>query len=155
MRSNWPLLVSFPLFVNNCLSFFEDAQKRRMERNIAVGRSLSVPGARAAPSIRLPNGRTETMKKNPNGEYGWADVRQCGIYRVNLAGGQGYAVVANLFNRRESQLDGTQEPAVGGKKAKPLHAARETNREFWRIGVMILAAILAIEWIVYHRRLFV
>jgi len=155
MRSNWPLLVSFPLFLNNALNYFEEAQRRRAERNIPVGRSLTVRGAAAAPSLSLPDGRRERLRKNPGGEYSWADVSRCGVYGVDLGGGSGYRVAANLFNRRESQLDVVAEPAVGGKKARALHAARETNREFWRIGAMILAGALLIEWLVYHRRWFV
>lgn len=155
MNSNWPLLVSFPLFLSNCLQFFEDTQTQKVEANIAVGRAITVRGEKRGPSIRLPGGREEPMALSPGGDYAFADVNAGGVYRVRLADGESRTVAANLFDRRESSVQVIERPAIGGKETKPVQIVKRVDQEFWKYGVMALALLLVIEWVVYHRRLFV
>jgi hypothetical protein len=154
MNSNWPLLVSFPLFLSNCLQFFEDTQTQKVEANIAVGRAITVRGEASAPSIRLPDGREETLAPNPGGDYAFTEVTAGGVYRVRLAGGETRAVAANLFDRRESSVQVVEQLTIGGKETKPVQIVKRVDREFWKYGAMALAFLLAIEWVVYHRRWF-
>ena len=63
-------------------------------------------------------------------------------------------IAANLFDRQESRLDIVANPAVGGKQVKLSAAGKQIDREFWKPIAMLFAALLLIEWLVYHRRLF-
>jgi Ca-activated chloride channel family protein len=155
IQSNWPLLVSFPLFLNNCLDHFEEQQKRKVDTNIAVGKTITSPSGTEAPVIERPDGRKKNMTRNASGDFSFADVDVCGIYRVNAPGGASHSVAANLFDRNESQLNSVESPVIGGQAVKNMQVQKQVNREYWKYLVMALAGFLLIEWIVYHRRLFV
>ena len=44
LYSNWPLLVSFPLFFSNCFAWFDEQRNRSMQTNIQSGEVLTAPG---------------------------------------------------------------------------------------------------------------
>jgi hypothetical protein len=155
MKSNWPLLLSFPLFLGNCLRHFDDLQTRRTESNIAVGRPIAVSGVDAAPAIERPDARRDAFQRVGDREYGYADVTRTGIYRVLMPDNETRTLAANLFDRQESRLDVVTEINLAGRKVTPVQAVRQVDREYWRHLVMALAALLCLEWIVYHRRLLV
>lgn len=154
LKSNWPLLVSFPLFLNNCLDHFDDLQRRKTEANIAVGGAITMPASAAAPVLELPDGRRQAMRRTAAGDYSFADVSRCGLYQVRSADGAVRPVAANLFDRQESRLDIVENPPVGGKQVKLSAAGKQVDREFWKSIAIFFAALLLVEWIVYHRRLF-
>jgi len=155
MKSNWPLLVSFPLFLNNCLSHFEDLRNRRMQTNVEVGYPLSLPPGTGVPSVRLPDGRIVRLRKTPTGAFVFAGTDRCGIYRVTRPDGSAYSVSAGLFDRAESGLATVEEPAMGGNKVEVVQLHRQVNREFWKWILGFAGLALLLEWTVYHRRWFV
>ncbi len=156
MQSNWPLLVSFPLFLNGCLDYFDEQQNRKIETNIPVGKTITVPPTAGAPAVKLPSGEKRGMNRNASGEHSFAGVDACGIYRVEFpAQQQQFSIAANLFDRRESTLEPAETIAVGRKTIKAVGLDKKVNREYWNYLVMAAGAVLLVEWIVYHRRLFV
>ena len=154
MKSNWPLLVSFPLFLGNCLDTFEELQTRRVQSNISVGGTITAPGSDAAPIVEAPDGRKQKMTRDSGGGYSFADVTRCGVYTLRVPGRPDVSIAANLFDRRESLLDPVEQPVVGGKQLKVMQVNRQINREFWKPIVALLAVLLLVEWLVYHRRIF-
>lgn len=153
MQSNWPLLVSYPVFLRNCLDYFDQRNIQRTVNNIQVGGTITVQGGGRAPEVLAPWGAKAAMTRNAGGDHAFSGVTQCGIYRINDGEGAERIVAANLFDSFESRLDAVAEPALGGSEAKKAVASRKTNREYWRALAMILGAVLLVEWVVYHRRL--
>ena len=154
MKSNWPLLVSFPLFLHNCLEYFEQQQQKLTDANISVGQTITLGAAGDNPVMTLPSGEKRPLMKNAAGEYSFSDVNACGVYRVDSDGADSYAMAANLFDRSESSLTTTNSLTISGKSIQAVQVSKQVNREFWRYLVMALAAVLLLEWIVYHRRFF-
>jgi len=153
MMSNWPLLLSFPLFLNSCLDYFDERESRRIETNIPVGKTITLPPSAGTPTLTLPSGEQVTMTKNQSGETSFSAVDRCGVYRIAAAGGETIAVAANLFDRRESTLDPAETVVMGSKTIKAGNPQKQVNREYWKYLVMIMGAVLLLEWVVYHRRL--
>jgi hypothetical protein len=154
MKSNWPLLVSFPLFLHNCLEHFEQQQQKLTDANIAVGQTITLGAAGDNPVVTLPSGDKRPLMKNTAGEYSFDDVSACGIYRMDSDGADSYVIAANLFDRNESSLSTTNSLTISGKPVQAAQVSKQVNREFWRYFVMAVAAVLLLEWIVYHRRFF-
>lgn len=154
MQSNWPLLVSFPLFLNNCLNHFDEQRAKQIQANITVGGTITAPAASSAPVIQLPAGGKRTMSLTSSGEYCFTAVDKCGTFQIDVPGGAAHLVAVNLFDRNESLLDTVANPTIGGKAVKAVQAHRQVNREYWKYIVMAVAALLVVEWIVYHRRIF-
>lgn len=154
-KSNWPLLLSFPLFLNNCLEYFSEKQAHRIENNIQAGRTITMPPSQALPVIIAPDGRKHEMARSAAGGFTFAGVEQCGIYRVTLPENAGVSIAANLFDRRESLLDTTESLVIGSKTVKTTSIDKQVNREYWRYLVIAFLVVLLVEWFVYHRRIFV
>lgn len=152
MASNWPLLVSFPLFLNNCLAHFEELRQHRVRANIDVGQPLVVAAGGAKPTVRLPDGGVRPFRRGASGDYVFADTTQRGIYRITRAEGRERSVAAELFDRRESDLAPVPEPDMGANKVATLQLNRQVNREYWKWLLGVAALVLAVEWCVYHRR---
>lgn len=154
MRSNWPLLISFPIFLNNCLDYFQEQRARKLNENIRTGQIITVQGSAVEPTIRRPGGQVVSMRKNEGGDYGFAGVDACGVYAVGEKAGTARSIAANLFNRNESQLTPVTIAALGGQKVEAVRAGRQTNVEYWRYLAIACALVLLLEWVVYHRRWF-
>ena len=152
LKSNWPLLVSFPLFLNNCLETFEDQARQRAAANGVVGRPITVTSPDTAPAIVLPSGERQSMVRLNGDDYTFAGTDRAGLYRIE-AGAASRSVAVNLLNRDESRLDPAVTVTIGTQAATALEPDRTIKREYWKWLVIGLAGLLLLEWIVYHRRL--
>lgn len=154
MQSNWPLLLSFPLFLNGCVDHFEDTQARRLERNVTVGRAIAFPRETAAKRATGPDGG-ELPASQAGDTTTFGPIERAGVYRIATGDGRELPVAANLFSREESRLEPAATLTLGGKTAASAEARTQTNREYWKWLMIAAGAILLGEWVVYHRRLFV
>lgn len=151
--SNWPLLVSFPVFLQNCLGHFEELRTARLRTNIAAGAPIAAASPGGRPTVTLPSGETVAMSRGASGEYLFADTSRCGIYRVDLPGGEVRHVAANLFNRAESRLETADTLTLGNDTIAAAAGPARITREYWKPLLAGCVAILLLEWLVYHRRL--
>jgi hypothetical protein len=152
LKSNWPLLVSFPLFLNNCLTWFSTQQDGKVDSNIQVGKMVTFPASADTPEIQLPVGVKQAMVKNTAGDFSFSGVDKCGLYKIILAGKDGLDLAANLFDRNESQLTPVDTPVISGKAVLQVESGRQVNQEYWKYLVMLVAILVLLEWLVYHRR---
>lgn len=155
LKSNWPLLVSFPLFINNCLTWYSDQQTGKIESNIPVGKMVTVPATTDTPVIQLPNGEKQAMTKNTAGDFSFNAVDTCGLYTIRLKGNEGIDLAANLFDRNESQLTPVDTPVISGKAVLHVEPGRQMNQEYWKSLLIGVVFLVLLEWLVYHRRWFV
>ncbi len=155
VKSNWPLIVSFPLFLNNILNTFSDLRAQLLQTNIKVGDPISTPANRHAPVILTPNGRTVKMKQYAGGDFSYSDVNACGIYTINPEKPDAYQVSVNLFDPEESNLNIVDAPVIDDKEVVSASSLHHVNQEYWRYLVLAAAIFLLLEWLVYHKRIFV
>jgi Ca-activated chloride channel family protein len=154
LNSNWPLLVSFPLFFNNALGYFDEQRDRRTQNNSKTGDVLTAPSQLSSATIKGPNGTSEEMIQNSTGDYTFSQTEQAGLYQVFEGDQLSRTIAVNLFDRKESSLTVEAEPQVGSHKIKPFDGDVIMRKEFWHELLIIVLAVLAIEWVVYHRRIF-
>jgi hypothetical protein len=153
LQSNWPLLLSFPLFLNNALAFAHERMAERQPDQAAAGAALTLASPGGAPSVTLPSGRRVTLNRGVGDGYGLSELEACGLYAVELPGQDGFTLAVNLFDPRESNLDTPEVPMVGGKPLAAGEQVKRLNTEYWTWAVVALFALLLLEWWVYHRRI--
>ncbi len=153
--SNWPLLVSFPIFLHNCLNHFEAQGSAAENSNLQVGRAITAPAHLEDPVIRLPSGEDVPMNRPPNGDYTFSRVDRCGPYEIRADGKVVRTIAANLFDSRESSLRPADRPLVSGTPVAAARLAEETRREYSKPLLLAALCLLLFEWFVYHRRIFV
>jgi hypothetical protein len=156
-NTNWPLKVSFPLFLRNTLLHLGNVRDAGTEEPLKPGqvKRLQLGGV---PEIRVtrPDGTTDRLERGARADFALAGTDQLGLYVVRWddPGGQGaqsrrFAV--NLFDPLESDLAPTQDVTVGeitvaagGERKQPL--------DLWKWPVLAGLLVLVLEWWVYNKR---
>lgn len=150
--TNWPLRLSFPLFLQNLTAW---ALPRGRERDAAItaGEPLAIVAENGAAScsITLPDGARESLDLDPTRPSYFARTARTGLYRVSQNGiDRTYAV--NLLNAAESAISPADTIMIGRGEVQGVGEATRENRELWRWLVAAAMTVLVIEWWLYSRR---
>lgn len=149
--SNWPLRLSFPIFLRNVVTSALNQGRDGHPYQVEVGEPLP---------IRLPRSDLGVKVTNPAGEEDevvardglafFSGTRSSGIYKVNQAGGESFFAV-NLFDRNESNIAPKQRLKVGRR----LHEAREESiqKQIFRPILALALLIVLVEFAVWKYRL--
>lgn len=150
--SNWPLQLSFPLFVQNVVSWSPRALLAG-ETWVPTGSPLTLLPApeEERASVRLPDGSEHTVELDPLRPVYFGTTDQAGIYTVERGGRvQRYAV--NLMDRNESTIAPAESLKLGRGEVRGESGSIKQTRELWRWFVLGALAILGMEWWIYSRR---
>jgi len=145
-----PLRVAFPVMMLNALRWLT-APSESAERGLIPAGGLAVipvPGEREKVTVRLPDGKTAEVSVQ-DGAAPFEDTLQTGFYRCPETG---YLFAVNLAQREETELavhSYTSQTGTGASAGLRKVLAR---REWWQWLAGILLAVLALEWMMYHRR---
>lgn len=150
--SNWPLRLSFPLFMQNVIAW-TPASSASGEMSVSTGEPFTImPAPNAATAVvRLPEGRSETVELVATRPNYFADTSRAGIYTVECGTShQDYAL--NLLDPEESVISPLDSLAVGRSEVPAQARMAQQNRELWHWFVLAALALLGLEWWVYSRR---
>ncbi len=135
--SDWPLRVSFPIFLTNAVRWLTAAGglgSSQVETPTGGVASLTLPAGSSSVTIVRPDGSTTAVAAPAIGGMVLVDdTRQAGIYHAKLAGGMDYPFAVNLDSREESALPVQNPPALthaGGGPVEttfPCRAAPKTT----------------------------
>ncbi|MAC25881.1 MAG: hypothetical protein CMN29_22670 [Sandaracinus sp.] len=150
-ESDLPLRVAWPLLLLNSIDWFvqEDAG---FVSSFETGETWRVP---------VPAGLEQVTIVDPTGEAREVPVvegravyagRHAGFYTVRTPEGE-ETFAANLGPGEESRIAPAESLTVGEIDAgAPTRGEVGVRREIWLYLVLLVLAILAVEWISYHRR---
>jgi hypothetical protein len=154
LESNWPLRVSFPIFVANAVEWLNPANTRGGQLLVKAGEAFRLPLATPEKSARitLPDGSTRALQVDPNAnEFVFGDTYRQGAYRLRLGTNETVFCV-NLLDAAESNIR-PRDALQLGKYSKVEAAGRQTaNMELWRTIAALSLAVMMLEWWYYHRR---
>lgn len=168
--SDLPLRPAWPLFVVNTINWFadEDSQYISSYRTGDVWRVPVSPGTDRA-LLKLPDGTVQSTAVHE----GRAVLRgdQAGFYELTTtaaspsvgaptssAGSPPDAeahtsFAANMLDANESAIAPRERLVVDGKTAGPIAIHRvAVRRDIWMYLLLAVAALTALEWATYHRR---
>lgn len=150
LESDWPLRLSFPLFLANALDWLRD-DERTVTR---PGEALRVRLADDETEVSLtgPGGRKAALTGESGRDVVYGDTDRCGLYTVTRKKGV-QRIALNLLDPQESR--GSVEPEIktvagqvtAGSAVPPI------VRPYWRWLAFAALALLLAEWIIYHRRI--
>jgi hypothetical protein len=156
-NTNWPLKVSFPLFLRNVILNLGNVRDAGTEEALKPGqvKHLRLGGA---PEVRVtkPDGGTERLERGARADFAVAGTDRLGVYLVRWdePGGKGAQTrrfAVNLFDPLESDLAPTGEVqvgavtvAAGGERKQPV--------DLWKWPVLAGLLVLVLEWWVYNKR---
>ncbi len=159
LQSNWPLKLSFPIFVHNALQYLALGSEMNVRPSYPPGSVVRIQRAvldrlgKDLKSIRLngPMG-TQTVPIPATGDFVLPALNKVGVYRTDPAVPQYEQIAVNLLDENESNLLPVEAPPgnVGVATAKTIGKSR---LELWWWFVACAAApLLMVEWWVYTRR---
>ena len=154
-ESNWPLRLSYPLFMQNVVSWTPRAALAD-ELSVPTGRPLSVLPTPDAESVvvRNPQGDEERLALDPMRPVFYGGTERAGVYEIDY-GSRVTRIAVNLLDREESAVSPAASIQMGRSEIQARESGVEKTHELWRWLVAVALGILMIEWWVYSRRAWV
>jgi hypothetical protein len=153
LESNWPLRVSFPIFIANAIEWLNPAQITH-RLNVKTGDPFRYRLEQPAVSARvtLPDQSTRTVEIAPNaGELVFPETFQQGVYTAEI-GTNRVRFSANLLNTSESAIQPRDDLQMGKYNRVAATTRQSANTETWRWVASLALVFLLFEWWFYHRR---
>jgi len=154
LDSNWPLRVSFPIFIANCADWLNPASARNAQLLVKAGNPLrlTLPAPVTKAEVQFPDGKTRALDPDPqSSELVFGDTAQEGVYRLT-AGTNETTFCVNLLDADESNIRPREELSLGEYTKITASTAQPANTELWRTLAIIALFVLLFEWWWYHRR---
>ncbi|MEY2408262.1 MAG: hypothetical protein QOF48_932 [Verrucomicrobiota bacterium] len=154
LDSNWPLRLSFPIFMVNAVDWLNPAGGTSSQLLVQPGTafrwSFAQPVTRA--EVTSPDGKTRALDVSDGArEIVVSDTVRQGVYRVK-AGTNEVVFCANLMDSNESNIAPRDELAVGRYAKVSATTMKRANAELWRWLAIAGLAVLLFEWWFYHKR---
>jgi hypothetical protein len=153
LESNWPLRVSFPIFIANAVDWLNPANAKNSQLLIKAGDPFRLALAEPVKTaeVKLPDGSTKHLNVEGANEIVFGDTAKQGIYHLR-AGTNEVTFCADLLDSAESNIRPRDELKFGEYTKVEATTVQRTNMELWRTLAAIGLAVLLFEWWWYHRR---
>jgi hypothetical protein len=156
-NTNWPIKLSFPLFVSNLLQYFRRNQQAVAGAGYRPGQPAMLrsesPGALV---VKTPGGQTIDVPRTHQAARSFSQTDQLGVYDVRDGGKTVQQFAVNLFDSKESDIRPRTEDSVkiGFVEVKPTSHAVPVRRETWKFLLLVALGVLILEWYIYNRRVY-
>lgn len=153
INTNWYAERSWPVFMFNVLRYLAGAADSSGAPTYRPGETvrMRVESVEESVSINRVGGEPEKIRTGPSGNVEFVGTDQNGVYRVESEERLVDMFAVNLFDRRESDIAAAANVDLGYTEVTDASGI-ERRREYWRILLLLLLALLAGEWWLYARR---
>ncbi len=154
LDSNWPLRISFPIFIANATDWLNPASARSAQLLVRAGDpfrlGLTTPATSA--QVTLPNGTVHPLAVEAKAnEFIFGDTFRQGVYRLRV-GTNDTTFCVDLLDAAESNIKPRESLNLGTFSSVAATSLRRANLELWRWIAVGALAVLLFEWWYYHRR---
>ena len=159
INTDWPNKLSFPLFIQNALTWLGGANKFSANSGTSPGDLVRfrtrVPAASV--TVRSPSGGKVSLKPRKDKTFAYAAADSVGIYEVsNDVDNQTDQLLAvNLLDTRESNLAVRDELNIGYEEIEGQIKSVPARQEYWTWVILVALLILVIEWYIYNQRVLI
>lgn len=157
-NTDWPKHLSFPTFFQNVLTYLGGYGAIPLAASVHPGEQKLIRPRNLVDRVRveMPDGRREVLERPVDNSFVFTDTERVGIYDV-LEGeardvDQRFAV--NLLDEQESDLNVPDTIDIGYEELQAQTARVKTRIEGWRWLLGIALVLLALEWYIYNRRVY-
>lgn len=167
-QSDFPLRAAFPIFLANAVHYLAQSSSEATNLSAPAGQRADLLAPPLAASVKLttPAGRSSTILLGSR-EFTLGDTNSVGIYELAYTDADGKAVGSalvpvSLVNEQESNIapaktirfKDAETALAGGAIPKEITGTQmvRVNREFYTWLLLLVLAIMAAEWYLYHTR---
>jgi hypothetical protein len=151
-KSNFPLKLSWPLFLANTLDFLLAKTERAGEEPVSKTGTALVLGAGESATVTSPSGETSDVRPDARGHLTVNATNEAGVWRTKKGDGPEEIRAFALLDAAEIRVAPRDKIVVGGDKLPA--AARATQRNVLLRDPLLLAAlaVLLLEWAIWCGR---
>ena len=162
LQSNWPLRLSFPIFMHNALQYLALGTDMDVRESFPPGATPKIPrtnlqkveAERGSPlkELKLDGPMGRRFVKIPDvGDVVLPALDKVGLYTLDPPIPQFEKIAVNLLDSAESNLLPISQPPGGGV-ATEAQSGKSRMELWWWIVACAALPLLLIEWWVYTRR---
>ena len=154
LESNWPLRVSFPIFIANAVEWLNPANARNAQLLVKAGEPfrLGLTQPETSAQVTLPSGVKKDLVLDPAAnEFVFGETYKQGVYRLKL-GTNDTVFCVDLLDAAESNIMPRDELQLGKYTKVEATTLQRANLELWRTIAGLGLVVLLLEWWYYHRR---
>jgi len=154
LESNWPLRVSFPIFIANAVEWLNPANAKGGQLLVKAGEAFRLPlsGPEKEAVVTMPDGEKRKLNLDAGAnEVVFGETYKQGIYRMQL-GTNDTTFCVDLLDPAESNIKPREELQLGKYTRVAATNRQRTNMELWRSIASLGVLVLLLEWWYYHRR---
>jgi hypothetical protein len=168
LESNWPLDVSFALFVAQASRWLGDSPTTGVVHTLRPGQTIVEIVPAGARNVRLvgPNESDGVrLQPGPDWRVSYGPLMRSGLYRLEWTGAAGprdlvdgdrafRLIPVNLFDAAESRVAVDRQIVLpdGQVAARSAVRSQESIRRLWPFLAGVGLLIVVLEWAIYHRR---
>ena len=152
--TNWPLRLSFPIFISNSIRWLAGREGQDLGRQVLTGGLIPItPSAKeGVVEIESPSGERSEIDVRGEAAKLFGRTDEVGIYSATYPDGRQEKFAINLLDAAESNLAPAQSVTLSQREVEASVGTIRTNREIWRPLVIAAFLILLFEWYIYNRR---
>jgi Ca-activated chloride channel homolog len=159
LQSNWPLKVSFPIFLNQALQFMAVGGEMALRQSYEPGATPTVPRSliqRAGSDVKQltlkgPDG-TQVKPIPASGDVALPALEHVGVYTTEPPVPPYDRMAVNLLDPVESNTFPAANVPGGAAEVREGTGAKSRMELWWWIVACAALPLLLIEWWVYTRR---
>ncbi len=156
-NTTWPLRPSFPVFFYNAVRYLGGSQGSAAVTSIRPGKPITLRSITSADALTVvtPNGKPHKIQRDGHNTFVFTNTEALGVYEVQHMGTDFIQrFVVNLFDARESNIVPQVAVELGHETVTGTRGLQSKRQELWKWILLLGLAVLAIEWYVYNRRVY-
>jgi hypothetical protein len=150
LESDWPLRLSFPLFLSNALDWLRDEGRAQPRPGEALRVRLGDDETEV--EVSAPGGRKQKLSGEAGRDVVFGDTDRVGLYTITRKKTV-QRMALNLLDPQESRGTVEKEIRTVAGQITAASAVPPVVRPYWRWLALGVLALLLAEWMVYHRRI--
>ena len=158
--SNLPLRAAFPILVSNGIDWLTRDTATGENASAATGRvfQVDVPQGFTRGRMTDPTGQEWSLVPGAGGRVLFDRTTHAGFYRATLESPAGTVeadFAASLASAAESDITPRATLGFPAGEVRAQEGDGRVNREVWRWFAAAALAFILLEWLIYHRRIWV
>ena len=153
VSSNWPLHVSFTVFMQNVLDYLTLAGSGQQGLVSRPGEALTVRAGPETTRITIDDIDETGVAVEPGAVMILPRLRRVGVYDVRGAMTPSNVVAVSMLSEVESDIRPRASIVVNAETAGGADVADTVPLELWPWLVGVAGVLLIIEWLIYCRRM--
>lgn len=152
--TNWPVRLSFPVFMLNVLEYLGGSRATGMETvrpGTPVALNVDIPTE--AITVITPDKRSVRVPRGNLGAFNFTETERTGVYDVQNKGQSIQRFTVNLFHPPESDIQ-PKDLVIGHTEVSGESVREPTRREAWKLLLLLGLGVLLFEWYIYNRRVY-